>query len=144
MTGRNALFSVARGHLPSAWRSRTRADFFIVSPWFLATKTARAHDAGGVPNKPGRTKERTMMGWYGGGMGPIGWLAMGLFWLLLLGLIVWLVAHLLPSSGGGRPTHTTGEAALEILDRRLANGEIELDAWKEQRAALVAAQVATR
>jgi len=33
-----------------------------------------------------------MMGWYGGsGMSSLGWLGMGLFWLILLGLIIWLV-----------------------------------------------------
>ena len=80
-----------------------------------------------------------MMGWYGGGMGPIGWLAMGLFWLILLGLIVWLVVRLLPGSGGGT-TSSSGDAAFEILDRRLASGEIDLAAWQAARAALVAAQ----
>ena len=41
-----------------------------------------------------------MMGWYGNGTGALGWLGMGVFWLILLGLIVWLVARLLPGSGG--------------------------------------------
>jgi putative membrane protein len=80
-----------------------------------------------------------MMGWYGGGMGWGAWLAMGLFWFILLGLIVWLVARLLPGSGGGT-TRDTGESALEILDRRLAIGEIDLEAWQSARAALVAAR----
>lgn len=80
-----------------------------------------------------------MMGWYGGGMGPLGWLAMGAFWLTLLGLIVWLVVRLLPGSDGGT-TRSTGESALEILDRRLASGEIDLETWQAQRAALVAAR----
>jgi putative membrane protein len=80
-----------------------------------------------------------MMGWYGGGMGPLGWLAMGAFWLVLLGLIVWLVVRLLPGSAGGS-TRSTGESALEILDRRLASGEIDLETWQAQRAALVAAR----
>lgn len=79
-----------------------------------------------------------MMGWYGGGMGWAAWLAMGVFWLLLLGLIVGLVVLLLPGSGGGT-TRITVESALEILDRRLASGEIDLEAWQAQRAALVAA-----
>ena len=80
-----------------------------------------------------------MMGWYGGGMGPLGWLGMGLFWLILLGLIVWLVTRLLPSGGGGT-TRPTGESPLEILDRRLASGEIDLDTWQAHRAALLAAR----
>lgn len=80
-----------------------------------------------------------MMGWYGGGMGWGGWLAMGLFWLVLLGLIVWLVTQLLPGSGGGT-SRSTGESALEILDRRLASGEIDLETWQAQRAALLGAQ----
>ncbi|MHB8187434.1 MAG: SHOCT domain-containing protein [Dermatophilaceae bacterium] len=80
-----------------------------------------------------------MMGWYGGGMGWGAWFAMGLFWLVLLGLIVWLVARLLPGSGGGT-TRDMGESAVEILDRRLASGEIDLEAWQSARAALVAAR----
>jgi putative membrane protein len=64
---------------------------------------------------------------------------MGVFWLILIGLIVWLVVRLLPSNGAGT-TRNTGESALEILDRRLARGEIDQDAWQAQRAALVAAQ----
>ena len=80
-----------------------------------------------------------MMGWYGGGMGPLGWLVMGVFWLILIGLIVWLVIRLLPGSSVGS-TRDTGEAPLEILDRRLASGEIDLDTWQAQRAALLSAQ----
>jgi putative membrane protein len=80
-----------------------------------------------------------MMGWYGGGMGLLGWLGMGVLWLILLGLIVWLLVRLLPSSGGGT-ARTTGESPLEILDRRLANGQIDLDTWKAHRGALLGAQ----
>jgi putative membrane protein len=80
-----------------------------------------------------------MMGWYGGGMGGLMWLGMGLFWLILLGLIVWLVTRLLPASGE-QPTRTSGESAVEILDRRMANGEMAMEVWQAQRAALLAAQ----
>ena len=80
-----------------------------------------------------------MMGWYGGGIGSFGMLGMGLFWLILLGLIVWLVIRLLPASGE-QPTRTAGESAVEILDRRMANGQIDLETWQAQRAALLAAQ----
>ena len=63
---------------------------------------------------------------------------LGLFRLVLLGLIVWLVSRLLPGSDGGT-TRCSGDSALEILDRRLASGEIDLAAWQAVRAALVAA-----
>jgi putative membrane protein len=63
---------------------------------------------------------------------------MGVFLLILIGLIVWLVGRLLPDSGG--TTRYTGESALEILDRRLASGEIDLETWQAQRSALLAAQ----
>jgi putative membrane protein len=79
-----------------------------------------------------------MMGWYGGGMGPLGWLAMVVFWLILLALIVWLVVRLVPSSGA--TMHAGGESPLEILDRRLARGELDLETWQAQRAALIAAR----
>ena len=78
------------------------------------------------------------MGSYGGGMGPLGWLGMGLFWVILLGLIVWLVIRLIPGTSD-RPTRASGESALEILDRRLAGGELDVQSWQAQRSALVAA-----
>ena len=80
-----------------------------------------------------------MMGWYGNGMGSVGWLGMGVFWLVLLGLIGWLVVRLLPGSGGGT-TRSAGESALETFDRRLARGEIDVAAWRAQRAAVLGVQ----
>jgi putative membrane protein len=75
-----------------------------------------------------------MMGWYGTGMGLGGWLFMGLFWVALLALIVWLVVTLLPSrersSSGGN------DSPEEILDRRFARGEIDEQTYAAQRAAL--------
>jgi len=65
---------------------------------------------------------------------------MGVFWLVLLGLIVWLVMRLLPGGSGGGTTPSTGESTLEILDRRMASGEIDTAAWQTQRAALAGAQ----
>jgi putative membrane protein len=72
-------------------------------------------------------------------MGLFGWLAMGVFWLMVLGLIAWLVVRLLP--GGSTATaRPMGESPLEILDRRLASGEIDLPTWQAQRAAILGAQ----
>ncbi|MCB2178151.1 MAG: SHOCT domain-containing protein [Actinomycetales bacterium] len=94
-----------------------------------------------------------MMGWYGGGMNGFGWLGMGLFWLVLLGVIVWLVVRLAtsgarvppqppaappvapPAVPPARPSGTA--AALEILDRRLAQGEIDVETYRATRDALM-------
>ena len=81
-----------------------------------------------------------MMGLYGsGGMGTAGWLGMGVFWLVLLGLIVWLVVRLLPGSSDGT-ARPSGESALDILDRRMASGDIDAASWQAQRTALLGVQ----
>ncbi len=82
------------------------------------------------------------MGWYAGGMGPGMWVFMGLFWVALIAVIVWLVVQLLPARGGttsAGPTPGTapGESPLDILDRRLARGEVDLETYRAQRAALL-------
>lgn len=94
-----------------------------------------------------------MMGWYGGGMTGFAWLGMGLFWLVLLGVIVWLVVRLAtsgtrvppqppaapstppPAAPAAGPSGTA--AALEILDRRLAQGEIDVETYRATRDALL-------
>ncbi len=76
-----------------------------------------------------------MGGWYGGGMGMAMWLSMGLFWVALLGLIVWLVVRLLP---GHPPAAGGGESPEDILDRRFARGEIDEHTYLAARATLAA------
>jgi len=81
-----------------------------------------------------------MMGWYGGsGMGSLGMVGVGFFWLVLILLVIWLVVRLLPGSGSAT-NRNTGESALEILDRRLANGQIDFEPWQDQRAAILTAR----
>ncbi len=82
------------------------------------------------------------MGWYAGGMGPGMWVFMGVFWVALIGVIVWLVVQLLPARGGttsagSGPASPPGESPLDILDRRLARGEVDLETYRAQRAALL-------
>jgi putative membrane protein len=81
-----------------------------------------------------------MMGWNSGGMGYGAWMFMGLFWLVLLGLIIWAVVRLLPDrhgtgGDGGRGVVETPE---DILDKRFARGEIDLETYQAQRTALAA------
>jgi len=80
-----------------------------------------------------------MMGWSGGAMSPSGGIVIVLFWLALLALIVWLVRRLLPDVSG-KTTHAATESELEVLDRQLASGHIEMRAWQDQRGAYMAAQ----
>lgn len=86
------------------------------------------------------------MMWYGG-MGPGLWFGMGLFWLLLIGAIVWLVVQLASRRGPDAPPPpgpfgpgtgtTTRESPLDVLDRRLAAGEIDVATYEQVRAALL-------
>lgn len=79
-----------------------------------------------------------MMG-YGWGMGPWGWIFMGLFWLVMLGLVVWSLAALLPRPGRRVPAGPSRpESPEEILDRRFARGEIDLEQYRAARSELAA------
>jgi len=87
----------------------------------------------------------TMMGWYGGGMGWGAWMFMGVFWIALIALAVFLVVRLLPSNGTSGPNgphagSAQHESPEDILDRRFARGEIDLETYQAQRAALAAAR----
>lgn len=89
-----------------------------------------------------------MMGWYGSGTSGAPWIFMGLFWVVLIAAIIWLVVRLLPSGArtGGTPVVPAGSVSsqlaspLEILDGRLAHGEIDLETYQAHRAALVSAR----
>ena len=74
-----------------------------------------------------------MDGW--DGMGVAGWLLMTVFWVALLAAIVWAVANLFPARGTG-DTAGTAERPEEVLDRRLARGEIDPATYDELRAKL--------
>jgi putative membrane protein len=67
---------------------------------------------------------------------------MGLFWVALLALIVWLVARLLPSRE--RPRAGGHDSPEQILDRRFARGEIDEQTYAAQRAALANTRGARR
>lgn len=73
---------------------------------------------------------------HGYGFTPWGWLVMSMFWIALIAAIVWAVARLFPS-GSGRPP-AQQETPGEVLDRRLATGEIDLETYRALRAELEA------
>ena len=75
-----------------------------------------------------------MDGWYNG-MGAGGWILMSLFWAGLLAAIVWAGARLFARPGSVDRFEGAGERPEEILDRRLARGEIDTDTYEKLRAA---------
>jgi len=78
-------------------------------------------------------------GW--GGMGVGGMIGMVVFWLLLIAVIVWAVSRLLPGRQARQSQSEPGqETPEETLDRRFARGEIDLETYQVQRAALVSAR----
>lgn len=84
-----------------------------------------------------------MMG-YGWGMGLAGWIFMGLFWFVVVGLIVWAVAALLPASRRSLGKSAQADDAREILDRRFALGEIDAEQYRRTRDELTAARSVKR
>ena len=78
-----------------------------------------------------------MMDW-NGGMGGGAWIFMAVFWVAALTLIIFLVVRLLPSNGhSGRPEQDSPE---ELLDRRFARGDLDVETYQAQRAALASAR----
>ena len=78
-----------------------------------------------------------MMNW-SGGMGATGWVLMSIFWVVLIVAIVWAMTALF---GGNERSNSaaTADRPEEILDRRLARGEINHDTYDTLRAKLQAA-----
>jgi len=62
-----------------------------------------------------------MMGGFGMGFG-------GIFWIILLGVVVWAVVSA-GNRSGARPARTSRE----ILDERLARGELSIDEYRKLR-----------
>ena len=72
-------------------------------------------------------------------MGGGGWFLMPVLWIALLAAIVWALASLFPARGGGGSV-LPGERPEEILDRRLARGEIDPATYDELQARLSGAR----
>jgi len=74
-----------------------------------------------------------MMGWYGNGMGSgVGMIMMLVVWGSLVAFGVWAVSRLTRADTRPAPTETPRQ----ILDRRLAAGEIDGEEYAEARRLL--------
>ncbi len=82
-------------------------------------------------------------GWQYGGWGMMGpgmmggfgtmWL-MPVFWIVILGLIIWAVVALVRGLSGPKgPGTSKAESALEILKRRYALGEIGKEEYEDKK-----------
>ena len=80
-----------------------------------------------------------MNGWYGG-MGAGGWILMTVFWVGLIAAIVWAGSRLFARPGSVDHVSGAGEQPGEILERRLANGEIDAETYDALREKLRAAR----
>jgi putative membrane protein len=81
-----------------------------------------------------------MDGWQGG-MGAWGWILMTVFWLVLIALIVWVGARLFPTRGERVEELERPE---DLLDRRLARGEVDPDTYDSLREKLRVARAERR
>jgi putative membrane protein len=71
------------------------------------------------------------------GMGAGGWVLMIVFGTALLALIAWAIARLTPSRNDDvREPRLPTDEPVEILDRRLARGEIDVETYEQLRSKL--------
>lgn len=74
-----------------------------------------------------------MMGGFGSPFMFMGGLGMLVFWVLLIGGIVWFVQSLGRGQGTSRPDVPAAESLLDILKRRYAKGEISKEQFEEMK-----------
>jgi putative membrane protein len=92
-----------------------------------------------------------MMGWYRHDMGARAWTFMGLFWIVIIGLVVVCIVTLVTTlahrgsyrensgsyrENSGNDRDSRDQTATDILDRRFARGEIDEETFLAHRAAL--------
>ena len=78
--------------------------------------------------------------YWNGHMSTGGWILSVLWTLIIIALVgggvVWLVTALGSRDKGAAPPEASGESAREILDRRLAGGELTVEQYQQLREAL--------
>jgi putative membrane protein len=79
------------------------------------------------------------MGWYGDGASDGMWVLTGIFWIVLVISLFWMMIRAMPWKGQAPASSmtVTGNSPEEILDQRFARGELDEQAYREQRAVLL-------
>ena len=76
-------------------------------------------------------------GGWGGGMGPVGWTLMIVFWVALIALIGFAIVRLFPSmQQGASNAESPTPTPRQLLDERLARGEIDVETYESLRKVL--------
>ena len=65
-------------------------------------------------------------------MGGFGMAGGGILWLILIGLVVWVIVR----ASNREASSPAQPSAREVLDSRLARGEISVDEYRKLRAEL--------
>lgn len=76
-----------------------------------------------------------MDGWYDG-MNGGWWIPMMVFWVVLIAAIVWAGVRLFARPGQAGHSAAADEQTRQILERRLANGEIDAETYDALREKL--------
>lgn len=66
-----------------------------------------------------------------GGFGTMGF--MGIFWVLVLGLIIWAVVAAVRPGESSSSDSATASSALDVLKKRYARGEINKEEYEEKK-----------
>jgi putative membrane protein len=75
-----------------------------------------------------------MMTGFSMGFGGFGFIFMALFWIVIIGLGIWLLSNLFPKNNAtSRSTGLESESALEILSRRYVRGELTKEEFETMR-----------
>jgi putative membrane protein len=78
-----------------------------------------------------------MMGWYGGGgWWGVGMIAMLLFWVVVIGAIIWAAVRLTNRPQPPAPPVEPAQSPRQILDRRFASGELSEQQYVDARRLL--------
>jgi putative membrane protein len=94
-----------------------------------------------LPLAFGATSGRQYGGW--GMMGPgmmggFGWMwLIPVFWILILGLIIWAVIAAVRRPGESDSSARSADSALELLKKRYARGEIDKQEYEEKKKDLL-------
>jgi putative membrane protein len=86
-------------------------------------------------------------GWHNGWSGGWDWLPMMLMMVLVWGGLIWLAIVLVRNvarHGANDPTGSRSPSGRELLDQRLARGEIDVDEYRSRLDALTSAPRAGR